>query len=99
MALADLLETIWRPEQDDRPAEDEVMGQFFDPEFMQEHTRFASIGEFWAESPWEVGGRLDIEQVPPGELDRYVDRTTRFPDWLAMRNRAAEREIHDRLLV
>lgn len=99
MALADLLVRIWRFDQTDRPADGEVLGQFFEPEFMQEHTRFASIEEFWAESPWEIAVRGDIEQVPRGELDRYVDRTTRFSDWLAMRNRAAEREIHDRLLV
>lgn len=99
MVLAGLLETIWPFEQADRPINGAILGEFFDPEFMQRHTRFASIGEFWAESPWEVDVREDIEQVPRDELDRYVDRTTRFSDWLTMRNRAAEREIHDRLLV
>lgn len=83
----------------DEPSPDVELGEFFDPSFMEEHTRFSSFEAFRAESPWSVDDAEDLEDVSTAELDRYVRRTTRFDRWVAMRNRAAGREVRSRLLV
>ena len=83
----------------DAPEPDVALAEFFPPDFMDEHTRFGSFAEFCDESPWEIDERADLASIPSDELDRYVDRTTQFETWDEMRNRAAVREITDRLLV
>lgn len=72
---------------------------FFPPAFMREHTEFESFAAFCAESPYDVEGRTDLEEVPVDELDAYVAGTTAFDSWLAMRNEAAERAVVERLML
>lgn len=81
----------------DDPDPDVALEEFFDEGFMEEHTGFDSFEEFVAESPWEIEGGEDLERVPSAELDRFVRRTTQFDDLVAMRNRAARREVQERL--
>lgn len=83
----------------DDPNPDVEPGSFFDPAFMREFTEFGTFEEFCAESPWDVEGSEDLVEVSTAELDKFVSRTTRFDRWVAMRNRAASREIRDRLLL
>ena len=78
---------------------DVTLEEFFDPEFMDRHTRFSSFSEFWEHGPWSLEGPSDLEQIPEEQLDSYVARTTTFDTWRRMRNRAADREIRDRLMV
>lgn len=82
----------------DGPTPDVEPGEFFDPAFMEEHTEFETFDAFCAESPWQIDDRGDLARVSTAELDRFVRRTTRFDRWVAMRNRAAEREVRSRLL-
>lgn len=78
---------------------DVELGDFFDPAFMEEYTQFDTFEGFCAESPWRIEDDEDLGDVSTAELDRYVRRTTQFDRWVAMRNRAAGREIRSRLLV
>lgn len=80
------------------PDPDVRLGEFFSPDFMAEYTRFESFSAFCAASPWAIEGREDLDDLPSRELDRYVARTTQFESWVAMRNRAAVREIRERFL-
>jgi len=81
------------------PDPDVRLGEFFAPAFMQEYTQFESFSAFCAASPWAIETRDDLDDLPPADLDRYVDRTTQFDSWVRMRNRAAVREIRERLLL
>lgn len=81
------------------PDPDVTLHQFFDPTFMEEHTNFGSFEEFCVAIPAEMDDPTEIGRLPQTRLDRFVRRTTRFDSWELMRNRAAEREILNRLLV
>lgn len=74
-------------------------GEFFDPEFMARYSRFSSFEEFSEESPWTITEWQDIDSIDMEELDGFIDRTTEFDSWDQLRNRAATRELRDRLLV
>lgn len=65
--------------------ENEVpMDELFTPGFMQTHTRFDSLEEFFAESPWTVETQQDFKQIPTRKFDEYVNENTGFNDWDAM---------------
>ena len=81
------------------PEPDVTLDEFFDPEFMARHTQFSTFNEFCEQSPWIIEGPSDLDPIPRERLDRYVARTTAFDSWRRMRNRAAGREIRDRLLL
>jgi len=81
------------------PDPDITLDEFFDPQFMVHHTQFPSFEAFCEHSPWVISGPSDIDRIPRERLDSYVARTTSFETWQEMRNRAAGREIRDRLLL
>ena len=83
----------------DEPDPDVTLHEFFGPDFMAEYTSFDSFDAFVAASPWSIEDGDDLDRVPSAELDRYVRRTTEFDGWVAMRNRAAGREVRERLLL
>lgn len=99
MVDADRIGESQRSGRTDQLKSDTSLNEFFDPELMEEYTDFGSFDEFCEECPWEINAPCDIGQIRRAELDRHVRRTTRFDSWLAMQNRAAEREIYDLLLI
>lgn len=72
--------------------ENEVpMDELFTNGFMQTHTDFESLEEFFSNSPWEVETKDDFNKIPQSEFDAYVTKHTGFNDWDAMLS-AAGRE-------
>lgn len=61
-----------------------AVSDLFTDGFMQTHTEFASIGEFFEESPWRVETDEDFERLPEAAFDDYVADHTGFNSWEAM---------------
>ena len=99
MAIAGSIGEVLLPSLPDDPDPDVSLSEFFDDDFMRAHTRFDSFEAFRAESPWDIEERGDVSGIPAAELDRFVRRTTQFDGFVAMRNRAARREVRERLLL
>jgi phosphohistidine phosphatase SixA len=74
-------------DRDVRPSE------IFTDGFVRTHTTFESIGEFFAESPWQVESDDDFRAIPSAELDAYVDEYTGFSSWETMLSTAAREWI------
>ncbi len=75
------------------------LDEFFDPAFLARHSQFSSFDEFAKESPWTITEWSDIDEIAAEDLDTFVAETTEFESWRQLRNRAAGRELRDRLLV
>lgn len=67
------------------------MDELFTTGFMQTHTDFTSLEEFFSKSPWSVETQDDFKKIPQKEFDEYVNKHTGFKDWEAMLS-AAGRE-------
>lgn len=84
---------------DDDPDPGVTLEEFFDPEFMADHSQFSSFKEFREESPWTITEWADFDEIDTAALDRFVAETTTFDNWRQLRNSAAAREARERLLV
>jgi|AntDeeMinimDraft_4_1070355.scaffolds.fasta_scaffold06649_2 hypothetical protein len=60
----------------------------FTDDFMEAHTDFGSLDEFFEQSPWEVESEQDIEAIPQDEMDDYVAENTDFPHTDGMTSKA-----------
>ena len=61
--------------------------------FVRRHTRFESVGAFCEACPCEeetIGG---VQRLADGERDAFVDRTTDFETWSAMKESAAVEDL------
>ena len=84
-----VLDRIGEARVNDRLAADALVSE----PFMRQHTDFESFAGFCEASPWPLEEPREIRSVPRRHLDRYVERTTDFESWNAMRTRAAEEAI------
>ncbi len=62
--------------------------ELFPPDFMKQHTRFTSIGEFLGGCGFPAGTDEEFEKIPMDELDRFVAATTEFSTWGRMQDAA-----------
>ena len=63
---------------------------YFTPSFMREYTDFESLEDFSRESPWTVESQKDINEIPDGPFNEYVDEHTVFSDQDEMMEKADE---------
>lgn len=75
------------------------MDELLPSDFMQTHTEFDSLQEFFEESPWSVDSKEDFKAIPEGEFDEYVDETSGFSGWDAMLSAAAREWITRQITV
>ncbi|WP_436930114.1 hypothetical protein [Halosimplex halobium] len=67
--------------------------ELFPEDFMQTHTEFESIRQFFEASPWTVESEADFDRIPGEQFDAYVDEHTGFNSWEAMLSAAAREWI------
>jgi len=78
--------------------ENEVaLSDLFNPSFMQKHTDFESLEEFFEKSPWTVKSEDDLDEIPDGPFNEYVDEHTVFANQDEMMNKAGEKWTTDQL--
>ncbi len=71
---------------------------FFSRRFMRDHTEFDSFGAFCAQSPWDLDGISDVQDISRDRLNEYIDDTTEFETWEGMKTKAAEEDIIDQIV-
>ena len=75
-------------EADDLPEPRDIVGKheeipvedIFDEAFLQANTDFENFDEMVAASPSDAESAADLELVPDGTWDAFVDETTTFAD-------------------
>lgn len=60
------------------------VAELFPGGFMETHTDFESIHQFFDASPWTIDAGRDVTSLPAAELDAYVSDHTGFKTWDAM---------------
>jgi len=71
--------------------------ELFNPSFIRKYTDFESLEEFFEESTWTVESEEDLEEIPDGPFNEYVDEHTVFSDQDEMINKAGEEWTADQL--
>ena len=71
--------------------------ELFNPSFMRKNTDFESLEEFFEESPWTVESEEDLDEIPDGPFNEYVNEHTVFTDQDEMMNKAGEAWTVDQL--
>jgi hypothetical protein len=61
--------------------------------FVGRHTKFDSVTAFCAASPAAEDTVWAVERLPEGERDAFVDRTTDFESWAALKRSAAAEDL------
>lgn len=56
-------------------------GELFNDEFVQEHTQFSNIDEFFESGGFIINREEDFNSIPQDKLDKHVKETTEFSDW------------------
>ena len=80
-----------------RASEGASIEELFTTGFMQAHSKFSSISEFFTAGGFAVISWDDVEPIPDDALDAHVTSFTDFPTWSAMLE-AASSELIDGLL-
>lgn len=58
------------------------------PEFISQHTKFASADEFFEASGFDVSTQAAFEAIPEDQLDAFVRSVSSFGSWREMLNLA-----------
>ncbi|WP_135667348.1 hypothetical protein [Halorhabdus rudnickae] len=61
--------------------------------FVRRHTRFESVTAFCEACPCESNTIGGVQRLAAGERDAFVDRTTDFETWPAMKESAAVEDM------
>ena len=75
------------------------LDELFPPDFMREHTKFASVDEMVEKSPFTVNSAEDFKAIPDDDWDEYVRKHTQFHSWQEMVNRAATANVTKELFL
>lgn len=51
------------------------------PEFISEHTRFASVEEMFNSSDFKIDSVEDFKNIPDDAWDRYISSESSFASW------------------
>jgi len=68
------------------------------PDFVQAHTRYGSVDEWFAASPFKIETREDLEAIPDEAWGEYVRTTTDFDAWQEMLEAAGAHYVQAKLL-
>jgi hypothetical protein len=60
---------------------------------VRRHTRFESVGAFCDACPCEADTIGGVQRLAAAQRDAFVDRTTDFETWPAMKERAAVEDL------
>lgn len=69
----------------------------FNDRFMQIHTKFNNIDEFFDKSPFEIQTEEDFDKINENELDEYVRNHSRFSGWEDMKGKAGQEWVAKQL--
>jgi hypothetical protein len=58
------------------------------PRFIQTHTDYETVDEWFAASPFKIENTADFAAIPDDQWDAYVQKTTSFLSWQEMLTRA-----------
>ncbi|WP_410767237.1 hypothetical protein [Haloferax sp. DFSO60] len=67
-----------------------TLADLFPPTWMQAHCNASSIGEFIANSDFEIDDQESFESIPDHEWDRHVSASSEFESWEAMLSSGVE---------
>lgn len=70
-----------------------TFGELFDDGFMQEHTQYSNIEEFFKRGGFIIDKEEDFDAISQDELDKHTAKTTDFENWEDMIGTAVE-EFH-----
>jgi len=84
----DSLEDMEEKAEDLHGDQEVPISDLFTDDFMETHTSFGSLDEFFEQSPWDVESDEDIEAIPQDEMDDYVAENTDFPHTEGMTSKA-----------
>lgn len=62
----------------------------FTPEFLDAHSDFTDVEDFFDNSSWDPETTEELEEIPDEELDEYVYEHTSFNNLNSMLNEAGE---------
>ena len=65
-------------------------GELFNDIFMQDHTSFSTIEEFFEKGGFKVNSEEEFDAILQEELDKFIALTTSFDDWEDMLGAAVE---------
>ncbi|NHN50022.1 hypothetical protein G9464_20855 [Halostella sp. JP-L12] len=95
--LQDDLEELQDAAEDLDGEHELTLEELFTPDFMQRHTDFGTIEEFFESSPWTIDSEEDLEAIPDDEFNDYVDEHTDFNNGEEMQSQAGEEWAADKL--
>lgn len=75
---------IRKAEELDGVTQDIAMADILTDDFMQAHTQFGSIQDFFNHSGLEFTDQASFEAIPATDLDVYVASVTDFDTWADM---------------
>jgi len=58
------------------------------PEFISQHTKFASADELFEASGFDVSSQATFETIPEDQLDAFIGSISSFASWREMLNSA-----------
>lgn len=67
-----------------REVMEDLLLDLFPPEFMETHTPYRHIKEFFGCGPWQFRTLEDARDIPIKDLNPYTRQTTDFSDWETM---------------
>ena len=95
--LADDLEELG-DRAEELAGENEVpLNELFNPSFMREYTDFESLEESFEESSWTVETEEDLDEIPDGPFNEYVNEHTMFSNHDEMMSKAVDEWTADQL--
>ncbi len=59
-------------------------------QFLKRHTKFSSLDQLFDESPFDVETQEDFDALNDQELDDFIRKSTSFPSWQDMLDKAAD---------
>ena len=71
--------------------------ELFPPAFVRRHSRFANIEALLEASGFSVKTAEDFAQIPDGEWDAFIARSTNFSDWKAMQKAGTAEYVKKKL--
>lgn len=74
------------------------LGDLMNEKFMSKNTKFATIDDFFENSPFTVETDEDFDSIDKDELDEYVQENTKFSSWEDMLEYATEFYSESKLL-
>jgi hypothetical protein len=73
------------------------VNEILTPDFIQAHTRYASVDEWFEASPFKIATTEDFAAIPDEHWNDYVRTTTDFESWQEMLEAAGAQYVQAKL--